>query len=269
MRTLYNKYITTLLYKMNVCKTKISKYESTKSSLMNVYNNYKGKTVNDELDHYITTSISNRMYNANKIEIIRLMNLDSNDRMYINAIRIAKLNSELTNETINLDKLFNHRISFDTFCLLHKDINREIETACLMGDIYHTKGLGSISIELQSTANLIDWGKTNELKQLLISKGIDLFDKTTGKGAKYFCYHKDDVWPFWKWHSPFAQEDSIFRRYIFTPTVKIKTDDRKMSTVESSNPSLEDIINNPRLGTSNKAILIAKCHPLKLSNYAN
>ena len=268
MRHLYAKYIDTLLTKMNTSKDKIAKYETAKTNFTKVYNLLK-KDNTKELDYLITSSISNRMYLSNKDEIVRLMKEDSNDRMYINAIRIAKLNSELTNETTVLNNLFKHKISFDTFCLLHKDINREIENACLMGDIYHSKGLGTISIEVQSTSNLIDWNKTNELKQLLISKGIDLYDKTTGKGAKYFCYHKDGTWPFWKWHSPFTQEDSIFRRYVFTPTVKIKTNDRKMSTVESSKPSLEDIINNPKLGTSNKTILIAKCHPLKMSNYAN
>lgn len=279
MIRLYNKYVSTLNQKISTCTTTISSLKTAYTSFTNVYNNHI-LTINnsdnrsisstrlDELSDLISTSISDTTYRCNKYKIQALMQDDNNVEVYITATRLAKTNKDIIAAKQKLVGLNKQVISLDVFIILCKNVNKEIERSCLEGNVYQTNNIGSIGVTMSDLQNRVDWNKTNELKQLLISKGIKPYDAETKTGVKYLIYHKDTSFPLIKWHkSLYAKRNFI--RYTFNPVLKIKTDDRKMSTVESSNPTFESIVNNDKLGIANKLILISKCQPMMLSNYSN
>ena len=269
MQEVYNKYISTLTDKVNDATERLNILVASHKGFTNVYKSYV-KDVNPILDNLIKTSITFMTCRKNRYKIQVLMQEDiTNKELYIAAIRVANAIKDIENTRLELLKLKKQFIDYDLFLALYRQVNRTIEHRCLNGEVYYTEGLGIIQVEICSWDIKVNWQKTRELKQLLLSKGVDLYDKTTGKGAKYVIYHENDTFPLWKWHRPLIQIGKSFMQYSFKPVVKIKTDDRKMSTIENTIPSIESIINHKDIGAANKLILIAKVHPQMLSNYAN
>jgi len=268
MKEVYDKYIVNINAKVTKVTETLNELEASYKGFNNVYKSYI-ITPNIKLDNLIKTSTSAKACRDNKYKIQALMQEDdTNKELYIAAIRLANLTNNIDSVKYELTKLKKHYIEYEAFLVLYKQVNREVERRCLLGEVYYTGGIGIIQIELCAWDNKVDWNKTNELKQLLISKGVDLYDATTGKGTKYMIYHDDTLFPLWKWHRAMAGNTN-FISYSFKPVLKIKTDDRKMSTIENSQPSIESILSNKDIGAGNKLILIAKVHPQMLSNYAN
>ena len=269
MQEVYNKYIETLTNTIQDTSNKLDTLLASYNGFNNVYKSYI-ITPNKELDILIRTSTNYQSCRINKYKIQVLMQEDnSNKELYIAAIRLSSIMADSILTKVKLHKLKQQYITYELFLILYKRINKTIEHRCLLGDVYYTKGIGSIQIEICSWNNKINWQKTNELKQLPLSKGISLYDANTGKGSKYIIYHDNDTFPLWKWHRNVFDITTKYMKYSFKPVVKIKTEDRKMSTIENSKPDINTILNHKDIGSANKLILLTKVHPSILSNYAN
>lgn len=63
----------------------------------------------------------------------------------------------------------------------------------------------------------IDWKASNEYKQELINKGIDLYDHSTGKGQKWLIYRESDYYARFYWNfSSVSLVNKSYYKFIAT-----------------------------------------------------
>jgi hypothetical protein len=248
-----------------------------------LHKKYSFKTNLIQLISYIElTSDRNTDYllDKNKESLVRsLIEADVDHpkyKMLAFKVRILIIsNVRLFHNTNRLAYYKSLKMPYLSFNYLNTAINNEMSKSILRGYDFNL-GIGEVKIGVIGidkierkfdetglpTDRSIDWGESNKFKKTLIEQGIEPYNKETAPNGKHwFLYHTEPYIYYINWRiSMYAHR--LIKFFKFDPNSFINTKNRLISDVlDEYNTDSEDIINNSKLGFSNKLNILLKHDP--------
>lgn len=269
---IYTVYSEQLLYKINLCSTKINEYESTqiyiKSAIINNTAEFEKYSINvDGLIAHPFTAYSKIVYlvkNGHLGKVAQYVKSYGTVTQYLNYFKNTKT---------KLENCCN--ISIKVFKEIVFAINREISAFILEGGIFTFGLIGKIFIYEKENIQYaewskpigtrIDWGATLRNKKKLEEQGVSLYnERNNPTGTKYFKYHNNDFDYWFSWISGPIYNRSLYRFY---PNSFLHNVGRSIDAYVKKAKSVQQIIDTTAIGNEDKMRALLRYDPLYYLKY--
>ena len=134
---------------------------------------------------------------------------------------ILEVNKNIKDKEAKVLFLQNNSLAYVVYKQIIDSFNVRIIDKILEGYSF-TMGYGLSDLKIRKkkrTKANIDWGKSNALKELILSRGGTPYNKETAPhGENWFVYFTSDYEYWWFWAKPQASAIPNYTLYAFTPS---------------------------------------------------
>lgn len=140
-------------------------------------------------------------------------------------------------------------ISRDTFVSICKEFNMLIMDSLLKGKEFNMghnmSTLSVVRVPRNPKNPAINWGASNRYKKELLAKGVELYDKETGKGKKWHIYFTDAFYFKYYWRKAKCKV-KCKTVYRFDATRGVKGNKGKLKQIDPLDHHLFRLMDNER-----------------------
>jgi hypothetical protein len=197
----------------------------------------------DKLREFNSNDYNSNFYINKDVKIIddeilnEMLRSNLNNFIYLSYTRIDNLLNYIEHMT------FIYNMPYSIYIKLIRNFNTEVISEVLEGNHYaFGHGLSKISIKRGKRAEdkkAVNWKKSNELKQ------------TTGGKGEYIIYHDSMYYYFYYWNKSNCKIANHLY-YSFKVNSFINTDNRKVSEFYENLKTVDDIVNEKKIGNFQK-----------------
>jgi len=194
------------------------------------------------------------VYNENNIKLSVLRNYLISFIQQVNREKV--LQSEVS-------KLELEKVPLEIYKNIIESFNTDMSKYILNGGVFNLGyGLGNLHIAKKERTKeqkpAINWGESNKVKKELLNAGETLYDHLLfPTGKKWLIKFSNDFSYWWRWSNK-GQYIKNIKYFSFVPTNFINTKERSQNLIADTVKSIDEILNNDKLGNRDKLNILLR-----------
>lgn len=175
---------------------------------------------------------------------------------------------------LEVSKLELEKVPLEIYKHIVESFNTDMSKYILNGGTFNLGyGLGNLHIEKKERKKeqkpAINWGESNKVKKELLDAGEKLYDHLLfPTGKRWLIRFSDDASYWWRWGCKGRYIKNI-QYFSFVPTNFINTKERSQNLIADTSKSINDILDNEKLGNRDKLNVLLRFDPSHAIKYTH